>query len=117
MAARLNVAVRIGHEQCEQALVVCPASQAAVEMRAHARDQRVSGAAGELKLHVAVERVEALIAVELRPGRSRETPYQELGAVAVVVGYGASPPRFSSMVSPRAASSALSFCRASCSVL
>jgi hypothetical protein len=45
-------------------------------MRVHARDQRVSSGTGEPTFYVTVERIEALLAIELRPGRTRETPYQ-----------------------------------------
>jgi len=91
-------------------------------MRAHAWHEGVSdyGRAGELKFDVPVERVEALLAVELRSGRADKAPYQLIrpGDVTFVhVRSPALPPRCSSMLSPRAASTALSFCRASCIVL
>ena len=91
-------------------------------MRAHAWHEGVSGCAcaGELKFDVPVERIEALLAVELRSGRADKAPYQLIrpGDVTFLhVRSPALPPWCLSTLSPRAASTALSFCRASCIVL
>ena len=95
---------------------------AALEVRAHAGHEGVSGCgcAGELKFDVPVERFEALLAVEFRSGRADKAPYQLIRRGDVIFVHVRSPallPHCLSALSPRAASTALSFCRASWIVL
>ena len=118
----LGLAVLIAQEQCQQAVVIRTARRASLEMSAHAWHEGVSGCAGagELKIDVPVERVEALLAVEFRSGRADKARYQLIRPGDVIflhVRSPALPPRCLSALNPRAASTALSFCRASWIVL
>ena len=100
--------------------MICTAGCAALEMRTHAGHEGVSACAGELKFDVPVERIEALLAVEFRSGRADKASYQLIRRGDVIFVHVRSPallPRCLSALSPRAASTALSFCRASWIVL
>src|SRR5919108_288977 len=87
-----------------QALVLLMARGAAFEMRAHARDLRVRGAASQLQVDVLVELLEALVAVQLRPGRPEEPLDGPVGVGDVSLVHVVSPG--SSIGKPRADSAA-----------
>src|SRR5205085_3854152 len=91
------------------------ARRAALEVRPHARNDRVGLGARELELDVAVELLKALIAGELRAARAGQGREQ---TVSIGKGWCAhDDSRSPSMPMPLAPSAALSFCRASWRVL
>jgi hypothetical protein len=68
--ARL-AASELSLDEREQAEVLLVASGAAMEMGPHPGDRLVGVGSGELKLDVAVELLEALLAAELRTGGAK----------------------------------------------
>lgn len=93
--------------------MVIAAGRTAYEVRVHGRHRDVRPGAGQLKLDVRVEMVEALLASELRAGRAEHSAELAAGITPLLLGHGTLP----IVPIPRSARAARSLRRASCKVL
>jgi hypothetical protein len=72
-AAVLGAVGRVGAGKGEEAIVVIAAGRTALEVHAQGRHHDVRPGAGQLKLDVCIELIEALVASELRTGRAEHS--------------------------------------------